>query len=77
MMVVPVVVGYNFSMIYVDSGPLSQILAPFLEPFGINPRIRWLSQPRAAQVAIIRVSAPMAMATTSELPSCCQKWIRK
>jgi multiple sugar transport system permease protein len=53
MMVVPVVVGYNFSMIYVDSGPLSQILAPFLEPFGINPRIRWLSDPTAAQVAII------------------------
>jgi multiple sugar transport system permease protein len=53
MMVVPVVVGYNFSMIYVDSGPLSQILAPFLEPFGINPRIRWLSHPTAAQAAII------------------------
>jgi multiple sugar transport system permease protein len=53
MMVVPVVVGYNFSMIYVDSGPLSQILTPFLEPFGINPRIRWLSHPTAAQAAII------------------------
>jgi multiple sugar transport system permease protein len=53
MMVVPVVVGYNFSMIYVDSGPLSQILAPFLEPFGLNPRIRWLSHPTAAQMAII------------------------
>ncbi|HXH09150.1 MAG TPA: sugar ABC transporter permease [Alphaproteobacteria bacterium] len=53
MMVVPVVVGYNFSMIYVDSGPLSQILAPFLEPLGINPRIRWLSHPSAAQAAII------------------------
>jgi multiple sugar transport system permease protein len=53
MMVVPVVTGYNFSMIYVDSGPLSQILAPFLEPIGINPRIRWLSHPVAAQWAII------------------------
>jgi multiple sugar transport system permease protein len=53
MMVVPVVTGYNFSMIYVDSGPLSQILAPFLEPLGINPRIRWLSHPVAAQWAII------------------------
>jgi multiple sugar transport system permease protein len=53
MMVVPVVVGYNFSMIYVDSGPLSQILAPFLDLFGINPRIRWLSHPTAAQAAII------------------------
>jgi len=53
MMVVPVVVGYNFSMIYVDAGPLSQILAPFLEPLGFDPRIRWLSHPTAAQVAII------------------------
>ena len=53
MMVVPVVVGYNFSMIYVDSGPLNEILAPFLEPFGIDPRIRWLSHPLAAQWAII------------------------
>ncbi|MFQ5895936.1 MAG: carbohydrate ABC transporter permease, partial [Nitrospinota bacterium] len=53
MMVVPVVVGYNFSMIYVDYGPLSQLMAPFLEPFGINPRIRWLSHPAAAQWAII------------------------
>lgn len=53
MMVVPVVVGYNFSMIYVDSGPLSQILTPVLEPFGINPRIRWLSHPTAAQMAIV------------------------
>ncbi len=53
MMVVPVVVGYNFSMIYVDSGPLNQILAPFLELFGVNPRIRWLSYPAAAQWAVI------------------------
>jgi multiple sugar transport system permease protein len=53
MMVVPVVTGYNFSMIYVDSGPLSQILSPFLQPFGIDPRIRWLSHPVAAQWAII------------------------
>jgi multiple sugar transport system permease protein len=53
MMIVPIVVGYNFSMIYIDSGPLNQILAPFLEPFGIDPRIRWLSDPVAAQLAII------------------------
>jgi multiple sugar transport system permease protein len=53
MMVVPVVVGYNFSMIYLDSGPLNQLLAPFVEPFGIDPRIRWLSNPLAAQWAII------------------------
>ncbi|MCC7346296.1 MAG: sugar ABC transporter permease [Variibacter sp.] len=53
MMIVPVVAGYNFSMIYLDSGPLNQLLAPFLEPFNINPRIRWLSDPIAAQWAII------------------------
>lgn len=53
MMIVPIVVGYNFSMIYIDSGPLNQILAPFLERFGIDPRIRWLSHPNAAQWSII------------------------
>lgn len=53
MMVVPVVAGYNFSMVYVDSGPLNQILSPFLEFFRINPRIRWLSHPAAAQWAVI------------------------
>src|ERR1700704_4907536 len=53
MMIVPIVVGYNFSMIYIDSGPLNQILAPFVEPFGIDPRIRWLSHPVAAQWGII------------------------
>lgn len=53
MMVVPVVAGYNFSMIYLDSGPLNQLLAPFVEMFGIDPRIRWLSNPLAAQWAII------------------------
>ena len=53
MMVVPVVVGYNFSMIYVDSGPLNQILSPLLTPFGLTARIRWLSHPLAAQWAII------------------------
>jgi multiple sugar transport system permease protein len=53
MMIVPVVAGYNFSMIYLDSGPLNQLLAPFMEFFGIDPRIRWLSDPLAAQWAII------------------------
>lgn len=53
MMIVPIVVGYNFSMIYIDSGPLNQILAPVLDRFGIDPRIRWLSHPVAAQWAII------------------------
>ena len=53
MMIVPIVVGYNFSMIYIDSGPLNQLLAPFLQPYGIDPRIRWLSHPVAAQFAII------------------------
>jgi len=53
MMVVPVVVGYNFSMIYVDSGPLNQLLAPVAALLGVDPRIRWLSHPVAAQWAII------------------------
>ena len=53
MMVVPVVVGYNFSMIYVDSGPLNQLLAPVTALLGVDPRIRWLSHPVAAQWAII------------------------
>src|SRR5262245_66097327 len=53
MMVVPVVVGYNFSMIYLDSGPLNQILAPLTSLLGVEPRIRWLSHPIAAQWAII------------------------
>jgi len=55
MMVVPVVAGYNFSMIYLDSGPLNQLLSPFSRLLGINPRIRWLSDPTAAQLAIIFV----------------------
>lgn len=53
MMIVPVVVGYNFSMIYIDSGPLNQLLAPVVELFGVDPRIRWLSDPLAAQWAVI------------------------
>ena len=53
MMVVPVVAGYNFSMIYLDSGPLNQLLSPLTSFLGINPRIRWLSDPLAAQWAII------------------------
>jgi multiple sugar transport system permease protein len=53
MMVVPVVVGYNFSMIYLDSGPLNQILLPLTTVLGVEPRIRWLSHPIAAQWAII------------------------
>ncbi len=53
MMVVPVVVGYNFSMIYIDSGPLNEILAPLVRLVGGDPRIRWLSHPIAAQWAII------------------------
>lgn len=53
MMVVPVVAGYNFSMIYLDSGPLNQLLSPIMNLLGIDPRIRWLSNPTAAQLAII------------------------
>jgi multiple sugar transport system permease protein len=53
MMVVPVVAGYNFSMIYLDSGPLNQLLRPLTSVLGVEPRIRWLSHPIAAQWAII------------------------
>jgi multiple sugar transport system permease protein len=53
MMLVPVVAGYNFSMIYLDSGPLNQLLSPITTSLGIDPRIRWLSDPTAAQIAII------------------------
>ncbi len=53
MMIVPIVVGYNFSMIYIDSGPLNQILEPLTTSLGMDPRIRWLSHPIAAQWAII------------------------
>ncbi len=53
MMIVPIVVGYNFSMIYIDSGPLNQILEPVTSRLGMDPRIRWLSHPVAAQWAII------------------------
>lgn len=53
MMIVPVVVGYNFTMLYIDSGPINQLIAPFVAPFGIDPRIRWLSHPVAAQWAVI------------------------
>lgn len=53
MMVVPVVVGYNFSMIYLDSGPLNQLLWPLTSLLGVEPRIRWLSHPLAAQWGII------------------------
>jgi multiple sugar transport system permease protein len=53
MMVVPVVAGYNFSMIYLDSGPLNQLLSPITTALGMDPRIRWLSDPTWAQIAII------------------------
>ncbi len=53
MMIVPVVAGYNFSMIYIDSGPLNEALSPLTEFLGINPQIRWLSHPVAAQWAVI------------------------
>ena len=53
MMLVPVVAGYNFSMIYLDSGPLNQLLSPITTALGFDPRIRWLSDPTAAQLAII------------------------
>ena len=49
MMIVPIVVGYNFSMIYIDSGPLNQIWRRPERASASTPRIRWLSHPIAAQ----------------------------
>lgn len=59
MMIVPVVVGYNFSMILIDTGPLNQILAWLgLGPLaasltGMEFPIRWISAYRSAQAAVI------------------------
>ncbi len=50
MMIVPAVVGYDFSMILVDTGPLNQLLSLLA---GRNINIRWLSEHTAAQAAII------------------------
>ena len=50
MMIIPVVVGYDFSMLLIDTGPLNAALSA-LTGFEIRPR--WLSDYRAAQAAVI------------------------
>jgi multiple sugar transport system permease protein len=50
MMIIPVVVGYDFSMLLIDTGPLNSVLSAVT---GLDIRIRWLSEYRAAQAAVI------------------------
>ena len=50
MMIIPVVVGYDFSMLLIDTGPFNAVLSALT---GMDLRIRWLSDYRAAQVAVI------------------------
>ena len=50
MMIIPVVVGYDFSMLLIDTGPFNAVLSALT---GLDLRIRWLSDYRAAQAAVI------------------------
>jgi multiple sugar transport system permease protein len=50
MMIIPVVVGYDFSMLLIDTGPLNSVLSVLT---GLDVRVRWLSEYRAAQAAVI------------------------
>jgi multiple sugar transport system permease protein len=50
MMIIPVVVGYDFSMLLIDTGPLNAVLSAVT---GLDIRIRWMSEYRASQVAVI------------------------
>ena len=50
MMIIPVVVGYDFSMLLIDTGPLNSTLSALT---GLDFRIRWLSEYRAAQAAVV------------------------
>jgi len=50
MMIIPVVVGYDFSMLLVDTGPLNSVLSVLT---GQDVRIRWMSDYRTAQVAVV------------------------
>ena len=50
MMIIPVVVGYDFSMLLIDTGPFNSVLSTLT---GLDLRIRWLSDYRAAQIAVI------------------------
>ena len=54
MMIIPVVVGYDFSMLLIDTGPLNSVLSAVT---GLDIRIRWLSEYRAAQAAVILADA--------------------
>jgi multiple sugar transport system permease protein len=50
MMIIPVVVGYDFSMLLIDTGPLNAVVSALT---GLDFRVRWLSEYRAAQAAVI------------------------
>jgi multiple sugar transport system permease protein len=50
MMIIPVVVGYDFSMLLIDTGPVNHALSLLT---GQDIRIRWMSEYRAAQVAVV------------------------
>jgi multiple sugar transport system permease protein len=50
MMIIPVVVGYDFSMLLIDTGPLNSVLSAVT---GLDIRVRWMSEYRAAQAAVI------------------------
>lgn len=50
MMIIPVVVGYDFSMLLIDTGPLNSVLSAVTR---LDVRIRWMSEYRAAQAAVI------------------------
>jgi len=50
MMIIPVVVGYDFSMLLVDTGPWNSVLSLLT---GLDVRIRWMSDYRSAQAAVV------------------------
>lgn len=50
MMIVPVVVGYDFSMLLVDTGPVNQVLSLLT---GRDINVAWLSGYTAAKVAVV------------------------
>ncbi len=50
MMIIPVVTGYDFSMLLIDTGPLNSLLGLIT---GLEVRVRWMSEWRAAQAAVI------------------------
>jgi multiple sugar transport system permease protein len=54
MMIIPVVVGYDFSMLLIDTGPFNSVLSALT---GLDLRVRWLSDYRAAQAAVIIADA--------------------